>query len=165
MSNYRQRRTTYGILGQKKGNALSFGIWLLVFSVLAFWLFGHQMVKRRFAKLKAELAERYDRSISVPPHEEAEQSLMALCVDLMRRETCEVPFDQLTSQEKSMVLHACAVEMLPAWMTRYASYRLSRDGRVLIGKLRDIKSSRPNRPQQHFGAIKRQQQLRSGPQS
>ena len=147
------------------GYALSSSVWFLVCGFLAIWLFGHQLVKRRFAKLKAELAERYSRSFAVPPHEEAEQSLMALCVDLMRRETCEVPFDQLTAPEKTMVLHACAVEVLPAWMSRYASFGLSRKGRVLISKLRDIKSSRPDRPQQHFGAIKRQQQLRSGSQS
>ena len=131
------------------------------FSVVAIWLFGHQLVRRRFAKLNTGLADRYHSTFAAPTADETEQSLMALCVDLMRRETCEVPFDQLTAQEKKMVLHAYAVETLPAWMSRYASYGLPKAGRELIGKLRDIKSSRPERPKQHFGAIKRQQQLRS----
>lgn len=130
-------------------------------SFVAIWLFGHQLVRRRFAKLDHQLADRYLTTFAAPTHDDPQQSLMALCVDLMRRETCEVPFDQLTAQEKKMVLHAHAVEELPSWMSRYASYGLSRAGRELIGKLRDIKSSRPERPKQYFGAIKRQQQLRS----
>lgn len=136
-------------------------ILLLFMSVAAIWLFGHQLVRRRFAKLNHQLADRYLTTFAAPPLDDAEQSLMALCVDLMRRETCEVPFDQLTAQEKKMVLHAHAVEELPSWMSRYASYGLPKAGRDLIGKLRDIKSSRPEQPKQHFGAIKRQQQLRS----
>jgi len=140
---------------------MSLGILLLFISVMAIWLFGHRLVRRRFAQLNTGLADRYHSTFAVPTHDETEQSLMALCVDLMRRETCEVPFDQLTAHEKKMVLHAHGVEMLPSWMSRYASYGLAKAGRVLIGKLRDIKSSRPDRPKQHFGAIKRQQQLRS----
>ncbi len=136
-------------------------ILFLFMSVVAIWLFGHQLVRRRFANLNHQLADRYLTTFAAPTLDDAEQSLMALCVDLMRRETCEVPFDQLTAQERKMVLHAHAVEELPSWMSRYASYGLPKAGRELIGKLRDIKSSRPERPKQHFGAIKRQQQLRS----
>jgi hypothetical protein len=58
-----------------------------------------------------------------------------------------------------MVLHAHAVDALPAWMSRYAAFRLSSKNRAILDQLRHVKSSRPNKPQQHYGAIK--QQLRS----
>jgi hypothetical protein len=86
---------------------------------------------------------------------------MALCIDLIRKENCAVPFDDLTAHEKKIVLHAHAIEALPNMMSRYAALGLSPSNRLLISQLRQIKSSRPEIPQHYFGAIKHQQQLRS----
>ena len=137
----------------------------VLISVTALWLLGHQRVKRRLAKLQINLPDTYQSAFTVPTNDEQPQKLAALCVDLMRKEHRDVPFDDLTPQEKKMVLHAQAIDVLPAWMSRYAALSLSKPNRVLIGQLRHIKSSRPDRPKQHFGAIKRQQQLRSPSES
>ena len=127
----------------------------------ALWLLGHQIVKRRFTMLKSNLSDTYRSAFTAPTEDGDAPQLMALCVDLMRKEHCVVPFDDLSPQELKMVLHAHAIDAAPSWMSRYAVIWLSRPNKTLISQLRQIKSSRPVQPKQHFGAVKRQQQLRS----
>ena len=128
-------------------------------------LIGHLVVKRRFAALNANLAETYQSAITAPPDHNDQPRLTALSVDLLRKQHCNIPFDDLTPQEKKIVLHARAVDALPTWMSRYAALWLSKPQRVLIGQLQNIKSSRPEQPKQHFGAVKHQLQLRSSSES
>ena len=134
---------------------------IVLTSLAALWLLGHQQVRHRFAMLKAELPSSYQSSLAVTPFIDGEPQLMALCVDLIRKEHATVPFDALSTEERRMVLHAHAVEMLPSWMSRYAAFALSPRNRRLINQLHNLKSSRPVQPKLHFGAIKHQQQLRS----
>lgn len=144
---------------------MPFFVILLFMSLVALWLVGHLIVKRRFAILNANLAHIYGSSFTVPPSADTRPQLVALCVDLMRKQHCNVPFEALTPKEQRMVLHAHAADVLPNWMSRYAAASLSGENRRLIGQLRDIKTSRPDLPKQHFGAIQRQLQLRSAAKS
>ncbi|MEJ8563160.1 hypothetical protein QTO30_19390 [Yoonia sp. GPGPB17] len=137
-----------------------FVVFLLISSAIL-WLIGHLMVKQRFVSLNTNLSKIYGSVSAAPPSPETQPQLMALCVDLMRKQHCNVPFDDLTPQEQRMVLHAHAVEVLPKWMSRYAALWLSKENRKLINQLHHIKSSRPDQQKQYFGAIRRQQQLRS----
>jgi hypothetical protein len=123
------------------------------------WLMAHQTVKRRFAALQADLPTTHRSAITVPPDEGHPPQLVALCVDLLRKSHCTDPFETLTPDEQRMVLHAHAIDALPAWMSRYAALSLPSKSRAILDQLRHVKSSRPNKPQQHYGAIK--QQLRS----
>lgn len=134
---------------------------IALISMAALWLLGHQIVKQRFTTLKSNLPDIYGSALTAPAQDVSAPQLMALCVDLMRKKHCTVPFDALSVQEKKIVLHAHAVETLPTWMSRYAALGLSAANRSLITQLRQVHSSRPERPKQHFGAIKRHQQLRS----
>ena len=137
----------------------------VLISVALLGLIGHLAVKRRFAALNADLAETYQSAITAPPDQGGLPRLTALSVDLLRKQHCNIPFENLTPQEHKIVLHASAVETLPGWMSRYAAYGLTGPQRVLIGQLRDIKSSRPEQPRQHFGAVRHQLQLRSSSDS
>lgn len=134
-------------------------------SVAALWLIGHAIVKRRFAVLKSNLSLTYQSAISAPPREGPTPQLVALCVDLIRKRHSTVPFDALTRQEQKLVLHAQAVAELPTWMSRYAAIWLPPANRLLISQLRHIKASQPHKPKHYFGAIRRQQQLRSASKS
>lgn len=134
---------------------------VLLTCVAVVWFLGHFAVKRRFATLNANIADIYGSAFAASTSADDQPQLVALCVDLMRRTHCALPFEALTSQEQHMVLHAHAVEVLPNWMSQYAALWLSPQNRKLVGQLRNIHSSRPERPKQYFGAIKRQQQLRS----
>lgn len=144
---------------------MSFSLVILLTSLAALWLFGHLMVKRRFLWLNTNLPDAYGSALTVPTSSDGQLQLVALCVDLMRKQHCAVPFEDLTSNERRMVLHAYAVEVLPSWMSRYAALSLSRQNRKLIAQLRKINSSRPEQPKQYFGAIRQQQQLRSASKS
>lgn len=158
--------TICGETGQQKGSSLPLFMYLALTSVAAIGLIGHQIVKRRFAILKTDLATTYASAIAVPPEEGETPRLIALCIDLIRKEHSTAPFDTLTPHEQKMALHAYAVEVLPRWMSRYASYTLSSSERALILQLTQVHGSRPDKkPIQHFGAVKRQQQLRSAPES
>lgn len=137
----------------------------VLISLALLGLIGHLVVKRRFAALNANLAETYRSAITAPPEHDDLPRLTALSVDLLRKEHCNIPFDDLTPQERKIVLHASAVDALPAWMSRYAALWLSGPQRVLIGQLRNVKSSRPEQPKQHFGAVRHQLQLRSSSES
>ena len=134
---------------------------VVLISMAALWLFGHQIVKRRFAMLKAKLSDNYVSAFTAPTADTENPPLMALCVDLMRKTHCTVPFDALSAHEQKVVLHAHAIEVLPNLMSRYAALWLSPTSRTLISQLRRLRSSRPSKPQHYFGAIKHQQQLRS----
>ncbi|MEL7180236.1 MAG: hypothetical protein AAFN63_10425 [Pseudomonadota bacterium] len=134
-------------------------------SLAALWLIGHLVVKRRFVMLNTNLSDIYRSAFAVPTSVDTPPQLVALCVDLMRKQHCNLPFDALTPKEKRMVLHAHAANVLPNWMSRYAALWLPAEHRRLVGQLRDIKTSRPDLPKQHFGAIKRQLQLRSATKS
>ncbi len=138
---------------------------LLFMSLATLWLIGHLVVKRRFGKLNANLSDIYGSAFTVPTSVDTPPQVVALCIDLMRKQHCNIPFDALTPKEQRMVLHAHAANVLPNWMSRYAALWLSPEHRRLIGQLRDIKTSRPDLPKQHFGAIKRQLQLRSATKS
>ncbi len=111
--------------------------------------------------LNSNLPDKYRSAFSDPTQHNDAPQLMALSVDLMRKENCAVPFDDLSAQERKIVLHAHAIDAVPSWMSRYAALGLSRPHKMLVTQLRQIKSSRPVQPKQHFGAVKRQQQLRS----
>ena len=138
---------------------------VLFISLAALWLIGHLVVKRRFAFLNTNLSDIYGSVFTASPSVADQPQLVALCVELLRKQHCTVPFDALTPNEKRMVLHAHAANVLPNWMSCYAALWLPAESRRLIGQLRDIKSSRPDLPKQHFGAIKRQLQLRSATKS
>lgn len=134
-------------------------------SLATVWLIGHLVAKRRFAALKTNLPATYRSEITVPTDGAKSPPLVALCVDLMRKENRAVPLDALTDKEKTMVVHAQAIDDLPQWMSQYATMWLSPANRILISQLRQIKTSRPTPPKQHFGAIQRQLQLRSPSES
>ena len=162
VSNCRPTTTICGNWGSEKGSSLPFYIYLALISLAAIWLVGHQIVKRRFAILKIDLAKAYASAIAVPPEDGETPRLIALCVDLIRKEHCTEPFNTLSPYEQKMALHAHAVEKLPRWMSQYASLGLPASGRVLISKLGQVLVSRPpKKPVQYYGAVKRQQQLRS----
>ncbi|EBA13068.1 hypothetical protein RCCS2_04264 [Roseobacter sp. CCS2] len=107
----------------------------------------------------------YGSALTAPTQEGDAPPLMALCIDLIRKENCCVAFDGLSAHERKMILHAYAIEAAPSWMSHYGALWLSPANRLLVSQLRQIKSSRPDLPKQHFGAIKRQQQLRSTAES
>ena len=140
---------------------MPFTLVVLLACVAVMWLWGHLAVKRRFETLKKSIADVYRSAFIASTTTDNQPQLVALCVDLMRKTHCALPFEALTRQEQRMVLHAHAIEALPKWMSRYTAVWLSPQHRKLIGQLRNIHASRPIRPVQHFGAIKRQQQLRS----
>ncbi len=120
----------------------------------ALWLIAHQIVKQRFAALKADLPTIHKSAIAVPPDEDHPPQLVALCVDLLRKSHCTDPFDTLTPAEQRMVLHAHSIDALPAWMSRYGALRLSKANRAIFHQLRQVKSSQPDRPKEHYGAVK-----------
>lgn len=130
-------------------------------SMAASWLLVHLIVKHRFATLMTKLPDAYQFAIAVPPQEGEAPNLIALCIDLIRKEHSSVPFDMLGPSEKKMALHAYAVQFLPRWMSSYAAILLSPANKVILEQLRQVKSSRPQKPKQHFGAIRQQQRLRS----
>jgi hypothetical protein len=120
----------------------------------ALWLIAHQMVKRRFTSLTAILPSTHSSAIAVPPDEGHPPQLTALCVDLLRKSHCTDPFETLTPAEQHMVLHAHAIDAAPAWMSRFAAVGLSKANRAILDQLRRVKSSRPERPKEHYGAVK-----------
>jgi hypothetical protein len=124
-------------------------------------LITHQIVKQRFAALKADLPATHRSAIAVPPDEGHPPQLVALCVDLMRKSHCTDPFETLSVDEQRMVLHAHAIDALPGWMTRFAAFGLSSKNRATLDQLRQVKSSRPEKPKQYYGAIKHQLRSRS----
>lgn len=142
-----------------------FGYFLLI-SVATFWLVGHQIVKRRFADLKIKLSKAYESAIAVPPEDGETPRLIALCIDLMRKEHCTASFDTLDPHEQKMALHAYAVEELPGWMSKYATFALTPVNRTLIAQLRRVRASRPDpKPAQYYGAVQQQLRLRSTSES
>lgn len=144
---------------------MSVSLVAVLISMALLGLIGHLVVKRRFAALSANVAVTYQSAITAPPDHGDPPRLTALSVDLLRKEHCNIPFDDLTPPEQKVVLHAYAVDALPTWMSRYAALWLSRPQRALIGQLRKINMSRPERPELHFGAVRRQLQLRSSSKS
>lgn len=129
-------------------------IGILFVSTTVSWLILHQVVKRRFAGLKSDLPTIHNSAIAAPPDEASRPALVALCIDLLRKQHCTTPFAELSPSEQQMVLHAHALEVLPAWMTRYAALGLSPANRAVIHQLRQVQSSRPQAKQEHFGAVK-----------
>jgi hypothetical protein len=127
----------------------------------AIWLLAHLSVKRHFARLMLKLPDAYQSAIAAPTEDGEIPQVIALCIDLLRKAHCSVTYDALNPSEQKMALHAYAVAELPAWMSKYAAMALTQPNRAIITQLRQVKSSQPNKPKQHFGAVKRQQQLRS----
>lgn len=134
-------------------------------SMAASWLLVHFVVKQRFASLMGQLPDAYQSAIAVPPEDDAVPQLMALCIDLMRKEHSSISFDSLNATERTMVLHAYAVQKLPRWMSIYASLFMSRANRGIVAQLQRVKASRPQKQKQYFGAIRHQHRLRSAPKS
>ena len=120
----------------------------------ALWLVAHQMVKRRFTSLIAVLPSTHRSAIAVPPDEDQPPQLVALCVDLLRKSHCTDPYEMLTPAEQRMVLHAHAIDAAPVWMSRYAALFQTRSNRAILEQLRHVKSSRPERKKEHYGAVK-----------
>jgi hypothetical protein len=141
---------------------LSFFLVLLLTSVTFSWIVGYFIVKPRLANVKFGMPEIYQSSIAVPVSADTQPSLVALCVDLSRKEHCSIPFEELTQRERKLVLHTLAIEALPQWMSRFAAVSLWPAERAVISQLRKVHLSRPEKPPMHFGEIRRQQQLRSG---
>ena len=122
------------------------------------------VVRRRFRDLETGLPAAYQLAIAAPPNEDGPPHLMALAVDLLRKEHSALPFADLTAKEQRLVQHARGAEQLPLWMSQLGALGLRYDERAMITKLRQVQSSRPARKEMHFGAIRRQQQLRSTPE-
>lgn len=141
-----------------------FSVILLTITTLA-WVVCYFTVRSRFADLKSNLAQFYRSDIAVASDIGEQQSLVALCVDLSRKAHSTIQFEALTPQEHRLILHTHAIEVLPAWMSYFAALALKREDRAMIARLRKVHTSRPNKPALHFGAIRQQQQLRSGPES
>jgi hypothetical protein len=141
-------------------------MYVALICMTAIWLVAHQIVRRRFAILKTDLAQVYAAAVAIPAEDGETPRLIALCIDLMRKEHCTAPFETLSSEEQRMALHAHSIATIPGWMSKYASFFLSAPNRALIAQLRKVHTSRPDKkPVQYFGAIKRQQQLRSASES
>lgn len=138
---------------------------VLLTSVAVAWLLIHWSVQRKLRALNSTLPAAYRSSIVVPPETDEASRLMPLAVDLMRKRHCTIEFDALTSAERRIVLHAHAIDKLPRWMVNLARQRLRRTESALIGQLQQIKTSRPDHKPVHFGAVRRQQQLRSARES
>ena len=129
-------------------------------SVASLWLFVHQTVRHRFADLETNLSTTYNSAIAVSPETKTPAQLIALCVDLMRKAHCTDPFEALSTQEQRMVLHAHALDQLPAWMSHYAALGLPARHRALLAQLRHVKASEPAKPHEHFGAVQELLRLR-----
>lgn len=130
-------------------------------SMVALWLFVHLSVKRRFNALDDKLPKAYQAAFAVPTNDGQSPQLIALAIDLIRKEHVALPFDDLQASEKRIARFALAVETLPGWMVRYAMIRLRPAQRTLVHQLQQIKTSRPQKQQRHFGAIQKQLQLRA----
>lgn len=126
----------------------------LLISMATLWLFAHRSAKHSFGALKAQLPITYNSAIVVPPDDTQPPQLIALCIDLLRKTHCTAPYETLSAHEQRMVLHAHAIDAVPAWMSRYASLGLSSANRAVLAQLRQVKSSRPERPKEHYGAVK-----------
>jgi len=127
---------------------------ILLTSLATLWLLAHQTVKHRFAELKANLPTIHKSAIAAPTDIDEPPQLIALCIDLMRKSHCTDPYETLSPEEQQMVLHAHAVDKLPIWMSRYWALPLSPRNRDILGQLRQVKTSRPKRRQEHYGAVK-----------
>ncbi len=138
---------------------------VLLISSAAVWLIFHRYVRRRLHDLKNQLPAAYNAALATSAEDDAKNQLVLLSIDLRRKSFCTVPFEQLTPAEQRLALHAYAVETLPRWMLGFTTRYLPRAERDLIVKLRQIKTSQPNHPKVHFGAIRSQQRLRSTPEA
>ncbi len=134
---------------------------VLLIGVATIWFLVHLSVRHRFAALDRQLPDVYRKVIAAPTEDGQSPQLIPLAIDLLRKEHVSVPLDDLTPAEKRMALFAFAVEKLPTWMVGYGALRLRASERVLVNQLKQIKTSQPQKRQKHFGAIHRQQQLRS----
>ena len=133
----------------------------LLTCVAAVWLFVHLSVKRRFRSLDDGLSEAYHAAFAAPTDDPQGPQLIALAIDLMRKKHVTVLLQDLAPNERRIAVYALAVEKLPAWMVRYAMIQLRPSEKALVNQLRHIKTSQPQKRQRHFGAIRRQQQLRA----
>lgn len=132
----------------------------LLISVAVVCTFLHVVVKRRFRGLEKGLPVAYQRAIAAPPLDDNAPRLIALSIDLMRKRHCNVALDALTLAERRLALHAYAIETQPHWVNWYARMWLRPSERALMQQLHHIKMSRPEKPVQHFGAVRKEQALR-----
>lgn len=144
---------------------MTVGVSVLLISVTVVCIFLHMVAIRRFRDLETGLPAAYQRAIAAPPDDADAPRLIALAIDLTRKERCALPFDDLTTRERRLALHAFAVEALPAWIVGYLGKSLLGADRKLIDQLRHIKASRPNKAAQHYGAVKQVQTMRAASKS
>ena len=137
---------------------------ILLIGVAATWLSIHQVAQRKLRNLNKLLPTAYQSAIAAPTRDSDTPRLIPLAIDLMRKEHCTLPFEALTAAEQRVALHAYAVEELPRWVVNLAKQRLRGPERIVVNQLQFIKTSRPEHKPIHFGAIRRQQQLRSAPE-
>jgi hypothetical protein len=130
-------------------------------SVAAVWLFIHLVVWRKLRGLHTLLPAAYHSALAAPTDQTGAPRLIPLAIDLMRKSHCAVTYDALTPSEQRVALHAFAVEQCRPWVIKIALQRLRGPEKTVIQQLRFIKTSRPEHKPVHFGAIRRQQQLRS----
>lgn len=134
---------------------------VLLISSTAVWLVFHRSVQRRLRALEHQLPAAYAAEMAICPEDSGMGQLIPLAVDLMRRTPCTDPFDQLSAAEKRIALYAYAIETLPRWQHPTLLRGLRGPERALIDKLRHIRTSRPDHPERHFGAIRAAQQMRT----
>ncbi|MDX8347522.1 hypothetical protein SLH49_05935 [Cognatiyoonia sp. IB215446] len=120
---------------------------------------------RRFRDLETGLPAAYQRAITAPPDDTDAPHLIALAIDLTRKKRSTLPYEDLTEREKRLALHALAVEQLPGWVVAQSARRLPGTDRKLVHQLRHIKTSRPAKKAQHFGAVQRVQRIRASSKS
>ena len=133
----------------------------LLMGMAGVWLFVHLAVKQRFRVLRKRVPDAYQSSIAVPPEDGQAPQLMALAVDLLRKEHGSPAYQTLSEHEKHIVLHAFGIEMLPRWMTGYAALWLWPADRALMQQLRAITTSKPMQKQTYYGAVQQQLKLRT----
>ncbi|MFQ1700176.1 hypothetical protein ACJ5NV_06235 [Loktanella agnita] len=120
----------------------------------------HLSVQRRLRDLEQQLPAAFQAAVNAASDDGGPDQLTLLSIDLMRKSRSTLPFDALSPDEKRIAFYAYAVQELPVWMIPAATWRLRGADRALIGTLRKIRSSRPQRRETYFGAVRVQQQLR-----
>ena len=149
------------LLGQWFRLVKSLVLVISLIGLTAAWLSIHQIAVRKFRRLHTQLPAAYQSAIAAPPSEEAGAHLIALSVDLSRKEFSNIPFDALTDTERDVAHFALAIDQLPKWVVNIAKKRLKGPELTVVNQLQEIKTSRPNHAKKHFGAVQTQLRQRA----
>ncbi|PUB09885.1 hypothetical protein [Yoonia sediminilitoris] len=125
------------------------------------WIGLQSLVNRRLHGLSEALPSAYEDAAFAAIDDPRASHLIPLAIDLTRKQRCTPAFDTLSDAERRAALFALAVETQPQWVVRLTHFRLRGKEKALVQQLRDIKSSQPHHPEQHFGAVRAQLQLRT----